>query len=1258
VLIALYDGKPVPKVIDFGVAKATSQKLTERTLFTEIGNLIGTLEYMAPEQAEVNNLDIDTRADVYSLGVLLYELLAGSPPFTGKQLRSAAFVEMLRIIREVEPPKPSTKLSSSEDLPSISAKRKLEPKRLTKLIKGDLDWIAMKCLEKDRGRRYETANGLAMDLQRYLADEPVYASPPSMRYRLGKFARKYRKPVLAVGLIFLALIGGFAGTSIGLGRAIKAEGDALEAEGVANRERQAADQERNSAREEARKAEQSRIQALDSLCEAYLAQAQAGRASTRPGRRFDSLAAISKAAAIHPSLELRNEAIACMALPDIRVGKSWEGYPAGSAGIVFDSRLERYARSDALGNITIRRVADDQELVLLPGTGKPVWLLRFSSDGRFLSIRVDDVISRIWDIERQLVLKEFRPSVVDFSPDSTRVAVAFSEEIEIWELPSCKFIKLVEKSPHWPYAMAFSPDGRQLATCTLAPLCAVEVRDVQSGNVIATLSHSGGARAISWRRDGSLLAAACGDFKVCIWDTENWREIAALEGHESEPIEVSFSNHGHLLASTAWDGTVRLWEPLAKKLLVTAQGGIPFGFPKCQFSADDCHLSMGLAVTKVWLWDVATALECRSLFAHRARRKGPRNVDISPDNRFLVSANDDGLRLWDLATSREVAHLFQSGQRAESVFFLPSGQEMISHSEHGVQRWPIIPDPDNRMHCLPVGPPQDIIKLGPANSYQSRASLNGEQIASFDQVHSCIILLDRSGVNETRSVNTENLNHTNDRMSLSLSPNARWIATYGHWDIRGTLSVRASATGEIVMNSVGSYALGEFSRDGRWLATGGEMLQLWDTQTWKVAKASRSRPELGQPGASVFTYDSRMLAVIYSSQVIRLLDPDSGDEIATFTDPLGRLFHSLAFSRDGTLLAVAGNNNLTQVWDLRKIRAQLNELGLDWQGSPIPPTSKEINRQPSTVPVAEPRKETAQEVLAKLGRKIAERPNDADLYHRRGRTYAILGEWNKVAADFATALELLPSDAADNDTPEIWRERFNLCLELAQWDKAFEQVAQSRPNDWRVCVGRGTYCARRSEWEEAVHHYAKAVELMPNVHWLWYYYAYLRLQVGDAEGYRQACKSALERFKNTGSGGIAHRVALVSLAAPGENDNLKIAMQLAEKSVRDYPRDGWHLLTLALAHHRAGQFEKAVERLEQVFQTPMPIWGRLAAKFLSAMAHHRLGHADEARRRLKLAANALAKTQFKDVSGEMVESFQDYILCQQLAREARVLIEE
>src|ERR671930_2675665 len=179
VLVTLYDGKPVPKVIDFGVAKATEQPLTERTMFTQYGTMVGTLEYMSPEQAEMSALGVDTRSDIYSLGVLLYELLTGSTPLTHKRMKEAAYAEILRLIREEEPPKPSTRLSDSgEALASISAMRKTEPAKLTKLVRGELDWIVMKCLEKDRSRRYDTANGFARDVQRYLNDEPVLACPP------------------------------------------------------------------------------------------------------------------------------------------------------------------------------------------------------------------------------------------------------------------------------------------------------------------------------------------------------------------------------------------------------------------------------------------------------------------------------------------------------------------------------------------------------------------------------------------------------------------------------------------------------------------------------------------------------------------------------------------------------------------------------------------------------------------------------------------------------------------------------------------------------------------------------------------------------------------------------------------------------------------------------------------------------------------------------------------------------------------------
>jgi serine/threonine protein kinase/tetratricopeptide (TPR) repeat protein len=216
VMVTLYDGKPVPKVIDFGVAKATEQKLTERTLFTHYGTMVGTLEYMSPEQAEMSALGVDTRSDIYSLGVLLYELLTGSTPLTHKRMKEAAYAEILRMIKEEEPPRPSTRLSDSgEALASISANRHTEPAKLTKLVRGELDWIVMKSLEKDRERRYETTSSFAADVGRYLNDEPVQACPPSVGYRFRKFARRNKAAfamasVMALALIAFAVAGAFA----------------------------------------------------------------------------------------------------------------------------------------------------------------------------------------------------------------------------------------------------------------------------------------------------------------------------------------------------------------------------------------------------------------------------------------------------------------------------------------------------------------------------------------------------------------------------------------------------------------------------------------------------------------------------------------------------------------------------------------------------------------------------------------------------------------------------------------------------------------------------------------------------------------------------------------------------------------------------------------------------------------------------------------------------------------------------------------
>ena len=283
ILVTLHDGQPVPKVIDFGVAKALNQQLTEKTLFTAFGQMVGTPQYMSPEQAEMSGLDVDTRSDIYSLGVLLYELLTGTTPLDSERLRSAGFAEMQRLIREEEPPRPSTRVSTLGDsATSVAQHRSVDPRRLRQELRGELDWIVMRALEKDRNRRYVSASGLVDDIQRYLRDEPVLACPPSAAYRFQKFARRNKMLLATLSAVALVLVVGAALSTLMATRAMRAErlvrdrlSDEVRARNDAEAAQTAEAEQRRVAEIERDRADAARQQATAELEHAQAAQQQA-----------------------------------------------------------------------------------------------------------------------------------------------------------------------------------------------------------------------------------------------------------------------------------------------------------------------------------------------------------------------------------------------------------------------------------------------------------------------------------------------------------------------------------------------------------------------------------------------------------------------------------------------------------------------------------------------------------------------------------------------------------------------------------------------------------------------------------------------------------------------------------------------------------------------------------------------------------------------------------------------------------------------
>jgi WD40 repeat protein/serine/threonine protein kinase len=916
-------------VTDFGLAKADDQKD-----LTQDGDILGTLRYMPPEAFEGRT---GPCSDVYSLGLTLYELVALRPAFAEK--------ERANLIRRI----------TTEDAPRLRDGQPHVPR--------DLETIIHKAVDRDQARRYQTAGELAADLQRFLDDLPIQARRSSGLERTWRWCR--RNPAVA------ALAASVAGLMV-----VITVGSLLAAFWLDRQRQRAVDNETRAVA-----AERKTTQSYE-LLESYLALARANRRTGQVGQRFKSLEVLARAAAFRPSLELRNEVIASLTLADLRVEKQWEVLP-GTRGLAFDASLERYALTDSQGDLTVRRVADNQEIIRLPGPGDPAWVACFSPDGLHLAAKYhpahQDAPNQllIWDLRTSKVVRKVPGGVqdgaVEFSPDGRWLAVGQADRtLLLFDVVSGRELKRLASGVP-PSVLRFHPQGQKLAVSSRAS-GTVQIWDLNTTKSARSFRHPSGVFDLAWGPDGKLLATACQDHRCYVWQVDSGLRQAVLEGHHAEAVAVCFNRSGDLLASTSWDGTTRLWDPSSGKTLLTSQGAA------WRFGPDD-RLAFGTRFA-MGIWQVEAARECRTFYDPPNPRKGPHDADISPDGRWLASCSaDDGVRLRDLSTGREVAHL-PGG--CYSAIFPPDGKSLITSGGAGLHRWPIQPGLREAAAEQQVGPPQRLGAERPAGW----ASLSGNHrtlvVSSGGDAH----LLDL-----TNPAQSLVLRGQPGMGRVAVSPDGRWAAA-GCWQGAGA-RVWDCQTGRSVKDLLPKSWVVKvaFSPDGRWLVTAGDVgVTFWEVGTWEPGLHIPCRGE-----CLAFPPDGRLLAVCDSPYVVKLFDPTDGRQLAALEAPNLHPIVHLCFSPDGSQLAAACETHVVQVWDLRRIRRQLAAMGLDWELPPYPPAPATETRPP--------------QMRVLLG-DLAPRALPPDLQERRASATADAhrGDWSRVAATSAELLKLQPDD--------------------------------------------------------------------------------------------------------------------------------------------------------------------------------------------------------------------------------------------------------
>lgn len=839
----LLDAAGTPYVVDFGVAKRIDEADPSGTAW-----IAGTPAYMAPEQTTKGG-DLSVATDVWALGCILSELLTGTRAFDGDSVTDV----LLRV-------------------------READPALLPNGIPRDLRTIVATCLAKDPARRYPSANALALDLERWLEHEPILARPTSTPERLVLWAR--RRPLVAslagaVALLVVALAVTATWASVQLREHLAR---ALDAEAAAN----------------------------ERLRAALVAQARDRRHDDRAGHRGRGLELLAQAAAIEPGADVRDEVIACLALPDATLEREWQRVDQAAAA-AFDAELALFADANRAGDVTVRRVADDSVVRRLPSPGTSAWVARFSPDGRRLAVKYHDASSNanarvvLWDVGSGAALAQLDVLAdgLELRPDGSLVVIARSGELIEIDLETGALRRRADFG-RGLLCCRFDPSGERLAIGRF-PDVALEVLSWPALEPLLVLEGEPTIFDVDWTRDGASLVVGRADASATLVDPATGAVQRSFVGHRADVVDVEVSPAAELLATRAWDGTTRVWSLATGEMVVRMEARL-IGFGRDGRLACSTNERYGL-------WRLDEGLVMRALHGHFA--KAPQEIAFSRDGALLASAGGDEVCLWDARTGARLARLDLVG--AEAALFHPDGRLITVDDEVGIRAWPLPLDPDAEPETLLAVPARWAV-----------VTPDGRSLAYVASGRVGVLALDGSA--PPRELDAYRGVHW-----CAVDPSGRWLAA-GNWHgVDERARVWDLASGEVAARlwPEAGAVRPAFAADGELLVLGsGSRYRIFRTGTWEELEPIERAIELAAGSATCAAGPGGVAALLGRAGVVELVDLATRERIARFESPGGAGDGALALDPSGRFLAATSLAQRVELWDLERTRDELARLGL------------------------------------------------------------------------------------------------------------------------------------------------------------------------------------------------------------------------------------------------------------------------------------------------------------------------------------------